>query len=141
MTTLLQAGKFSTTSVKSTLSRLRPGKGLLVWLIEPRPAENSTWLAPMPEPRANESFGQASNDSGPDLEFGEDKRCQFRLFQADRVSLNSTQFEGGDWRWQFCSPSGEILAQCVGYRSEAECRAAILRLQNEAAYATISTRG
>jgi uncharacterized protein YegP (UPF0339 family) len=96
----------------------------------------------------NSMSNQAANQNSPDWpesetsrEFGEDQRCQFRLFQAERVSLTSTQFDGGDWRWQFCSPSGEILSECVGYRSEAECRAAVLRLQNEAAYATISTLG
>ena len=83
------------------------------------------------------SSGQSESQAS--REFGEDQRCQFRLFHAERVSLTSTQFDGGDWRWQFCSPSGEILSECAGYRSEAECRAAVLRLQNEAAYATIST--
>lgn len=94
----------------------------------------------MPEAAANENVGRFLGGSELGPEFREDERCQFRLFHADCVTITSTRFDGGDWRWQFCSPSGEILAECAGYRSERECRAAVLRLQNEAAYATISTR-
>jgi uncharacterized protein YegP (UPF0339 family) len=94
----------------------------------------------LPEPEASAAIGLWS-DNRPGPEFGEDLRCQFRLFQAEWVSLTSTQSDGGDWRWQFCSHSGEILCECAGFRSEAEARAAVLRLQNEAAYATITTLG
>jgi uncharacterized protein YegP (UPF0339 family) len=94
----------------------------------------------MPEAAANENVARVDRSAEPEREYREDQRCQFRLFQSDRVTVTSTRFDGGDWRWQFCSPSGEILSECAGYRSEAECRAAVLRLQNEAAYATISTR-
>jgi len=98
------------------------------------------WMNSMSNQAANQNSTDWS-ESQESREFGEDQRCQFRLFHTERVSLTSTQFDGGDWRWQFCSPSGEVLSECVGYRSEAECRAAVLRLQNEAAYATISTLG
>lgn len=93
----------------------------------------------MADPAANENVGRSSEEAEASIEFGESQRCQFRLFQADWVSFNSSQCAGGDWRWQFCSPSGEILSESIGYQSEAEGRAAILRLQNEAAYAIIST--
>ena len=92
----------------------------------------------MPDPAANEGADHNWQANGLVAEHGEDQRCQFRLFQADRVSLTSTQFDGGDWRWEFCSPSGEIITESVGYLSEAQCRASVLRLQNEAAYASIS---
>lgn len=99
----------------------------------------AVWPPTLPEAAANENVGRSSSESRPIPEFGEDRRCQFRLFKAEWVSLNSTQSDGGDWRWQFCSNSGEILSECSGFRSEAEARAAVLRLQNEAAYATITT--
>ena len=95
----------------------------------------------MPDPAASEGAAHNWQGTEPAGEHGEDQRCQFRLFQADRVSLTSTQFDGGDWRWQFCSPSGEIITGSVGYLSEAQCRASVLRLQNEAAYASISMPG
>ncbi|WP_162249643.1 YegP family protein [Altererythrobacter sp. Root672] len=69
-----------------------------------------------------------------------EERWQFRLFLADRVSFTSTQFGGGDWRWQFCSPTGEILAECGGYSTELGCRNSILRLQKEAASATLPSQ-
>jgi len=92
----------------------------------------------MSERAANENRVSALTSAQADAEMRGDQRCQFRLFKADWVSFTSTQFGGGDWRWQFCSPSGEILAECGGYRSEAKCRASVLRLQNEAAYATLA---
>ena len=91
----------------------------------------------MPDPVANEGADHNWQGNEPAPEHC----CQFRLFQAERVSLTSTQFDGGDWRWQFCSPSGEIITESVGYLSEAQCRASVLRLQNEAAYASISMPG
>ena len=95
----------------------------------------------MPDPAANEGADHNWQGNEPAPEHGEDQRCQFRLFQADRVSLTSTQFDGGDWRWQFCSPSGEIITESGGYLSEAQGRASVLRLQNEAAYASSSMPG
>jgi uncharacterized protein YegP (UPF0339 family) len=95
----------------------------------------------MRDPGAKEGSDRDWRPSESVSERGEDQRCQFRLFQADRASLTSTQFDGGDWRWQFCSPSGEIIIESTGYVSEAQCWASVLRLQNEAAYASILTLG
>lgn len=92
----------------------------------------------MPEAAANENINNWS-ENGVHPDFGKDQRCQFRVGAANPVRVNATLSDVGDWQWQFCSPSGEVLSESAGYRSEAECRAAVLRLQNEAAYATITS--
>lgn len=63
--------------------------------------------------------------------------CYFEVYCGEEKSLTSTIHCGGDWRWRFCAPSGTILAQAAGYRSETDCRAAVDTLRSRAAGARI----
>ena len=45
-------------------------------------------------------------------------RAYFEVYRADRVSLTSILFSGGDWRWRFCAPDGTLIATSAGYRDE-----------------------
>lgn len=54
--------------------------------------------------------GFASND-GADGQLSqanpaESGRCHFSVFRADSVSVTSTQFAGGDWRWHLSDQHG-----------------------------------
>lgn len=51
--------------------------------------------------------------------------CHFSIFQADRVSITSTQFAGGDWRWELSDRDGAVLVAADGYRTEGQCRDAV----------------
>ncbi len=66
-----------------------------------------------------------------------DRRASFEIYRADEVRLTSILFSGGDWRWQFRSAHGDILAAGAGYHSEAECRAAVHALHDGAGSARI----
>lgn len=79
-------------------------------------------------------WGTAALAAGP----GESGACQFSVFQADSVSVTSTRFVGGDWRWELSDRDGAILAAAEGYRSEALCRDAVSVLQARAARATLA---
>lgn len=46
---------------------------------------------------------------------------QFSTYRAERVSVTSALWSGGDWHWRLTAPSGAILADCGGYHNEAEC--------------------
>jgi uncharacterized protein YegP (UPF0339 family) len=63
--------------------------------------------------------------------------ARFRIYRTDEVSLTSTLFGGGDWHWQLTGQSGAIIADCGGYRNEAQCLAAVNGLRNEAGLATV----
>lgn len=76
----------------------------------------------------------AANDSGrPEA----DGQCYFEIYRADEVRLTSILMSGGDWRWQFRSESGALLATCAGYMSEQECTTAVVALRSGAGSATI----
>lgn len=85
--------------------------------------------------------GYASNDSSEDdtmcSEPGESFLCHFNVFRADRVSVTSTQFAGGDWRWRLSDHEGTTLVEAGGYRNEAHCRKAVTMLKACAARAAI----
>lgn len=61
----------------------------------------------------------------------------FEIYRAERVSLTSILFSGGDWRWRFCSPSGRPIAVSAGYPNERECAAAVAALQSGAGAARV----
>jgi len=95
----------------------------------------------MPTPLANCTLPLADNDGaawsttplidadsgGPDIGF-----CRFSTYRADRVSVTSALWSGGDWHWRLTGPRGDILADCGGYRHEAECLAVIEALRTNA---------
>ena len=81
-------------------------------------------------------FSTDSPVVGP-VQPGESHRCHFAVFRADSVSVTSTKFAGGDWRWRVSDQEGAILVQAGGYRSEAHCREAVAILQARAARATV----
>lgn len=62
---------------------------------------------------------------------------RFDIYRADHVRLTSTLFGGGDWRWRLTDDSGNIIADCGGYRNEAQCLAAVKALRIEAGLAPI----
>ena len=64
----------------------------------------------------------------------------FEIYRADRVSLTSILFSGGDWRWRFCAPNGRPIADSVGYGSEGECANAVAALRAGASAATIRSQ-
>ena len=63
--------------------------------------------------------------------------CEFKIHREEEVSVTSTLFCGGDWRWQLCSSGGDVLAGAGGFGSEGECREAVAILKNRAASASI----
>jgi len=81
--------------------------------------------------------GYASNDLIP-IEMAEAGQNHFAVFRVESVSLTSTRFAGGDWRWCLSDPDGTVLVEAGGYRSEAHCRAAVTILQARAARATVA---
>lgn len=64
----------------------------------------------------------------------------FEVYRADRISLTSILFSGGDWRWRFCMPDGVMVAGSGGYASEAMCRQAVEALQQYAGTAALHER-
>lgn len=66
-------------------------------------------------------------------------QSRFDIYRADSVKLTSTLFGGGDWHWRLTGASGSIIADCGGYRNEAECLAAVGALRVEAGLASIFT--
>ncbi|MGV3481061.1 MAG: YegP family protein [Sphingobium sp.] len=61
----------------------------------------------------------------------------FEIYRAERVSLTSILFSGGDWRWRFCSASGQPIAVSSGYASERACASAVAALRGGAGAATV----
>lgn len=57
------------------------------------------------------------------------RSSRFEVFRTDRVSLTSTLYAGGDWRWRLIGVSGEVLVNSESYASERACRTAVLALQ------------
>jgi uncharacterized protein YegP (UPF0339 family) len=66
--------------------------------------------------------------------------CQFSVYRADKVSVTSALWSGGDWHWRLTAPSGVVLADCGGYHGEAECRAVIDALRSNAHKARVPLR-
>ena len=65
--------------------------------------------------------------------------CRFDVYRADKVSMTSTQFSGGDWHWRLCDEGGRVLVDAGGYRDERVCREAIAFLRERAAAAVVGT--
>ncbi|MEP9359975.1 DUF1508 domain-containing protein [Sphingomonas sp. KR3-1] len=66
-----------------------------------------------------------------------DREPYFEIYYAERISLTSILFSGGDWRWRFCSATGEAIASSLGYRSKQTCEAAVTALRKGAGSASI----
>lgn len=64
-------------------------------------------------------------------------RAYFEIYRADRVSLTSILFSGGDWRWRFCAADGALIAASAGYRSERSCADAVAALRGDAGMAEV----
>lgn len=64
-----------------------------------------------------------------------DGHSQFHIYRTQRVNLTSTLSGGGDWHWRLTGSSGAVVADCGGYRNEAQCLAAVDVLRADAAAA------
>lgn len=62
---------------------------------------------------------------------------RFDIYRADQIRLTSILFGGGDWHWRLTGAAGNVIADCGGYRNEAQCRAAVKALRIEAGLAPI----
>lgn len=65
------------------------------------------------------------------------RQAYFEVYRADRVSLTSILFSGGDWRWRFCAPDGSVIAASEGYRNERACADAVAALRGGAGSAEV----
>lgn len=84
-----------------------------------------------------EAHGYASNDDTARTDPGAAHLFHFSVFRADSVSVTSTRFAGGDWRWRLSDHEGAVLVEAGGYRHEAQCRKAVAILQAHAARAIV----
>ena len=66
-------------------------------------------------------------------------RPYFEIYRADEVSLTSTLFGGGDWRWRLCAAVGVVTAQGGGYSTELACKSAVASLRGAAQSAAVVT--
>lgn len=64
-------------------------------------------------------------------------QAYFEVYRADRVTLTSILFSGGDWRWRFCAADGTVVAASEGYRTEHDCAAAVAALRGGAGTAEV----
>lgn len=64
----------------------------------------------------------------------------FDIYRTEQVHLTSALFGGGDWHWRLTGQTGAVLADCGGYRNQADCLAAVQALRAEAWSATVSKR-
>lgn len=62
----------------------------------------------------------------------------FAIYRTEQVHLTSALFGGGDWHWRLTGQTGAVLADCGGYRNQADCLAAVEALRAEASAATVS---
>jgi uncharacterized protein YegP (UPF0339 family) len=88
------------------------------------------------------SGGYASNDRGhaasePAQPMPRGGHGHFEIFREDEVSVTSTQFVGGGWRWRLSDGEGLVVAEAGDYPSEASCRAAVAAIQAHAGFATV----
>jgi uncharacterized protein YegP (UPF0339 family) len=56
----------------------------------------------------------------------------FEIYRANEVSLTSTLFGGGDWRWRLCAAAGVVTANGGGYSTESACKSAVAALRSAA---------
>lgn len=89
-------------------------------LVTDLPEDVSSALTRLALPTATRSCAAASG------------RAYFEVYRADRVSLTSILFSGGDWRWRFCAPDGTLIATSAGYRDERSCASAVAALRGAA---------
>jgi uncharacterized protein YegP (UPF0339 family) len=82
----------------------------------------------------NDREGAASEPAHPLPRGG---HGHFEIFREDEVSVTSTQFVGGGWRWRLSDGEGLVVAQAGDYPSEASCRAAVAAIQAHAGFATV----
>jgi uncharacterized protein YegP (UPF0339 family) len=66
-------------------------------------------------------------------------RPYFEIYRADEVSLTSTLFGGGDWRWRLCAAVGVVTAEGGGYSTELACKTAVASLRGVAQSAAVVT--
>jgi len=85
----------------------------------------------------HDARGFASNDDPAHAEPCNSHLCHFSVFRADSISVTSTQFAGGDWRWRLSDHEGVLLVEAGGYPHEAQCRKAVAMLQAHAAHAIV----
>jgi uncharacterized protein YegP (UPF0339 family) len=78
---------------------------------------------------------------GPALTLQGDGRASFEVYRAEEVSVTSSLFSGGDWRWRLRSAAGAVLANGNGYKSERSCRTAVNALRSFAGSARDEQRG
>ena len=64
-------------------------------------------------------------------------RSRFDIYRTEVVHLTSTLFGGGDWHWCLTAQSGEVVADCGGYRNRRDCLAAVEALRAEAGSARL----
>jgi hypothetical protein len=86
--------------------------------------------------------GYAANDRNADAQASPQPVAQggqghFDIFREDEVSVSSTQFVGGGWRWRLSDGAGLIVAEAGDYPSEPQCRAAVAAIQAYAGFATV----
>jgi uncharacterized protein YegP (UPF0339 family) len=67
-------------------------------------------------------------------------RPHFNIYRTEQVYVTSTLVGGGDWHWRLTRHSGEIVADCGGYRNQRDCLAAVEALRADAGLATLSGR-
>jgi uncharacterized protein DUF1508 len=104
---------------------------------------NATGAAPGEERFLSHARGgYASNDQTADAAASPQPVPQrghghFDIFREDEVSVSSTQFVGGGWRWRLSDGAGLIVAEAGDYPSELQCRAAVAAIQAYAGFATL----
>ncbi|MPS67103.1 MULTISPECIES: hypothetical protein [unclassified Novosphingobium] len=92
------------------------------------------------KPSIHEGVRPLERGNAPRPGMQDDAPSHFDIFRAESVSVTSTLFAGGDWRWRLVSCVGTVLVECGGYRSQALAAAAVDLLRSEAWSATVSAR-
>lgn len=67
-------------------------------------------------------------------------RSCFDIYRTDQVRLTSTLVGGGDWHWRLTGASGDVLADCGGYRNQRDCLAAVGAVRAVASSAIVLSR-
>jgi uncharacterized protein YegP (UPF0339 family) len=91
----------------------------------------------IPRATSDESTGASSAVARVAKRRRKDAHSRFDIYCAERIRLTSTLFGGGDWHWRLTAASGAVIADCGGYRDEAQCLAAVNSLRAEAGRTTI----
>jgi uncharacterized protein YegP (UPF0339 family) len=98
------------------------------------PAEDRFHGRPSGGYACNDREGDASEPPQPLPRGG---HGHFEVFREDEVSVTSTQFVGGAWRWRLSDGEGLVVAEAGDYPTEASCRAAVAAIQAHAGFATV----